>query len=185
MLSEEDRPCNTADNIYSDKWYAVFVKTGQEDKVKEKLQYCLTGKNVRVLVPKRRLLERKNGNWGQKIRILFPGYVFLNGPIGIEEYYSLKKVPGLIRVLKDGHGLLNISEQEITVISRLMCNGETVGSSNVMVNGSRIVVTDGPLLGLDGLIESINKRKGRARVRINLMNELRVVELAVSVIQLI
>lgn len=41
------------------KWYALFVMTGEEDKVKERLQYKLGNSNLKVIVPKRRLKEKK------------------------------------------------------------------------------------------------------------------------------
>lgn len=45
---------NTCNN-----WYALFVMTGKEDILKERLQYRLRDKNLRVIVPKRRLREKK------------------------------------------------------------------------------------------------------------------------------
>jgi transcriptional antiterminator NusG len=165
------------------EWYALFVMTGEEDRVKERLLFRLKDKGIRVVVPKRRMRERKNGIWETKIRTLLPGYVLVNGHIGIEEYYSFKGVPGLIRVLKDRSGLLRIEKEEISVISRLICDREVIEPSSVFIEGGRVIVTDGPLLGLDGLIESIDKRKGRVKVRLNLLGEARLVELSVCLVQ--
>ncbi|MCX7920942.1 MAG: antiterminator LoaP [Clostridia bacterium] len=170
-------------NNANDKWYAAFVLTGEEDNVKERLKYKFRDKNLRVLVPKRKLRERKNGIWENRVRTLLPGYVLLNGRIGIEEYYYLKGIPGLVRILSDKSEPLEINKDEISVISKLICNDEIVGTSNVLIDGSRVEVIDGPLLGLDGLIESIDKRKGRAKVRLNLLGEPRVVELSISTLQ--
>lgn len=166
-----------------DNWFTAFVKTGEEDNVKERLLFRFTGSNVKFLVPKRRLRERKNGTWEYKIRTLFPGYVLINGAIGVDEYYTMKDVPGLIKVLKDKSGLLQIEQPEISVISRLICNNEIIGSSSIYMQGSRVVVIDGPLLGLDGLIDSIDKRKGRVKIRLNFIGETRLVDLSVSMVQ--
>lgn len=165
------------------KWYALFVCTGEEDHVKERLQYKLKDRGLKIVVPKRKLRERKNGVWENKIRTLFPGYVLVNGCMDTEEYYSIKGTPGLISVLKDRSGILEIRDPEINVISRLICDNEIIGLSKVHIDNGRVIVVDGPLLGMDGLIESIDKRKGRVKVRLNFIGESRVVELSVSMIQ--
>ncbi len=165
------------------KWYALFVMTGEEDNVKERILYRLKDKDLNVIVPKRLLRERRQGVWENKLRTLFPGYVLLNGYVGIEDYYSLKGIPGLITILKDRNGPLAMSENELGIISRLIKDDATAGISAVLIEGSRVVVVDGPLLGLDGYIQSIDKRKGRVKVRLSLYGEVKLVELSVSMVQ--
>ncbi|MDO8685610.1 MAG: antiterminator LoaP [Clostridiales bacterium] len=167
---------------YSNDWYAVFVVTGAEDKVKERLEYRF-GTDIRVLVPKRRLRERKNGKWHHTIRTLFPGYILLNGSMGVKEYYKLKGVPELLKLLRTGNDFAKIELNDIEVIGRLICNNEVIGISDVLVENGRVIVVDGPLISLEGQIININHRKGRARVRLNFLGESRTVELGISVLQ--
>jgi transcriptional antiterminator NusG len=157
--------------------------TGKEDKLKGRLEYRLRDKNLRVVVPKRRLRERKNGVWEHKLRTLFPGYVLLNGYLGPDEYYLLKDIPDLIRVLKDNCEPYIIDQSEIMIIGRLISDNGIIESSRIKLDGGKVVVIDGPLLGMEGLIEKLDKRKGRAKLRINFMSESRLIELAVSMIQ--
>jgi len=65
---------------------------------------------------------------------------------------------------------------------RFMKGKEIIESSRVLMEGSKIIVTEGPLYGMEGLIQSIDKRKGRAKVRINFIGQPRVVELSVSIL---
>ncbi|MGI6776587.1 MAG: antiterminator LoaP [Acetivibrionales bacterium] len=167
----------------SDRWYALFVKTGEEDNVRDRLEYKLRGKGLRIVVPKRRIKEKKKGVWEHRLKSLFPGYILLNGQIGLEEYYLLKGVPGLLRILKDDYGPLEIEEKEISIIARLIRYDEIIGSSKVFIDNGKVVVVDGPLLGMEGHIQSIDKRKGRAKVRINFIGQPRLVDLSVSMIQ--
>jgi transcriptional antiterminator NusG len=164
-------------------WYVLFVVTGDEDNVKERLTYKLKLSDLKVVVLKRRLRERKGGIWITKIRTLFPGYILLNGEIKIREYELLKNVPGVIRLLGDNSKPVEISWYEMDVIKRLICNNEIIGCSSIKLDNQNIIVIDGPLLGLNGYIESIDKRKGRAKVRLNLMGEPRVVELSIAMVQ--
>ena len=165
-----------------DNWYALFVATGEEDKVKERLLYRFQDR-LRVLVPKRRLRERRGGRWTNVIRVLFPGYVLVNGEVGIEEYYLMKGIPGLYRLLRAGHMPTRIERHEMEVINKLICNDETIGFSDVLVENGRVVVVDGPLVTLEGQIASVDRRKGRAKVILNFMGEPRTVELGISVLQ--
>ncbi|MDF2591356.1 MAG: hypothetical protein K0S75_822 [Clostridia bacterium] len=165
------------------RWYALFVLTGEEDHVKERLEYRFKNSKLRFIVPKRKLMERKDGKWEEKIRTILPGYILVNGYIGVEEYYLLMGTPGLLNVLKDAYEPLEIPEKDIEVLKKLICNGEVIEHSSVLVESGKVVVVDGPLLGLEGLIQSIDKRKGRAKVRLNFACEPRLVDLSIFIIQ--
>ena len=164
-------------------WYALFVLTGQEEKVKERLQYRFGNSEIRFIVPKRKLMERKAGQWKEKVRTIFPGYILVNGIIGEKEYYLFARVPGLLRVLKDNDEPFEIPEEDIAVIKKLICNGEIIEQSSIFEKSGKVVIVDGPLLGLEGLIYSIDKRKGRAKIRINFAGESRLIDLSICVIQ--
>lgn len=168
--------------LTDDKWYALFVATGEEDKVKQRI-YSRMIEDIKAVVPKRQIRERKAGQWENKIRTLFPGYVLLNGQINSDKYRLLKETPGVIKLLADSEGPQEIKKQEIDIISRLIYNDEIIGYSSIYLQGGRVTVIDGPLLGLEGYIQAIDKRKGRVKVLLNLMGESRAVDLSVKMIQ--
>ena len=64
---------------------------------------------------------------GSKVKDSFSRYILYNGIMETEDYYNMKEVPGLLRVLKNEYEPLEIHYDEIYVISRLMCNGEIIG----------------------------------------------------------
>ena len=163
-------------------WHAVFVMTGDEDLVKDKLAYVLKDTDLQAVVPKRLVSERKNGLYHEKIKPLFPGYVLIKGMVTTENYYVIKTIPGIVRILKDNNGLYRIHPEEIEIISRLMVNGELIGTSLAFQNGDSVVITEGPLLGMEGLITDINKRKGRARVKLSILGDERTVDLSIRFI---
>lgn len=168
--------------ITEDKWYALFVTTGEEDRVKERIHFRMKDE-LKALVPKRKMRERKEGKWEDRIRTLFPGYVLLKGKMSNNKYNLIRDIPGVIKLLRDNEGPQEIEQSEIGVIGRLTADNEIIGSSSVFVRGGEVVVIDGPLLGLEGYIQSLDKRKGRVKVVFNLMGEPRTVELSVSMVQ--
>lgn len=165
-----------------DNWYALFVETGQEDNVKERMNYRLNNK-LKLLVPKRKIRERKNGVCIEKIRVLFPGYVLLNGFIEVSDFEMFKNVPGLYKLLKSGYDPLKIDSYEMEVINKLVCNNEIIDTSNVLIEDGKVIVVDGPLLSLEGQVVSIDRRKGRAKVRLDFLGEDRTVDLGINVLQ--
>lgn len=164
------------------EWHALFVLTGDEDNVKERLRYRFDDK-LNILVPKRKLKERKGGAWSYCVRSLFPGYVLIGGDIDLDSYYRLKNIPGLLRLLKSDRDILNIKTDGMRVLSRLICNNETIGFSDVLVENGMVRVVDGPLLSMEGVIVNIDHRKGRAKVRLNFLGDERSVELGVNVLR--
>jgi transcriptional antiterminator NusG len=167
----------------NNNWYALFAITGEEDKVKERLEYRLRDRNLRVIVPKRKIKERSQGKWTYKIRTLFPGYILLNGFLGIEEYYMLNNVPGLLRILKNESKPYIIDKNEIEVINTLIKDNEIIEPSYAMFTSGKIIVINGPLSGLEGLIESINKRKGRVKVRLGLNGNKKLIDLSIELVE--
>jgi transcription termination/antitermination protein NusG len=163
-------------------WHALFVFTGGEDKVKERLQYRFKDQ-FRIMVPKRKLRERKNGSWYYRTRVLFPGYVILKGNIDAETYYDMKSIPGIIRHLKTGNELASITEGEMNTLSKLVCNEDEIGISSLLIENGNIRIIEGPLYSMEGIIKDINTRKGRAKVVLSFLGEERVVELGVSLLE--
>jgi transcriptional antiterminator NusG len=173
------------DEDESQIWHVIFVMTGNEDIAKRNITYALKNTVIQAVVPKRCINERKNGIWREAIKPLFPGYILLRGNISTEDYYILKSIPDILRVLKDNCGLQRIHPNEIKIINRLMCNGDLIGTSIGLQQGDSIRIIEGPLLGLEGLIMSIDRRKGRARVKLSILGDERTIDLGIKLIKTI
>lgn len=165
-----------------DEWHGIFVVTGEEEKAKERVKYRLQD-GFTVVVPKRKLRVRKGGIWRVETKVLFPGYVLINGEITTDIYYRLKNIPNVLKLLKTGNSVAKIDRCEMAVLSKLICNSEDIGFSNVLLENGRVQVVDGPLFSLEGNIVSIDHRKERARIRLNFLGEERTVDLGISILK--
>lgn len=163
-------------------WHALFVLTGQEDSVKERLLYRLEDQ-FEFFVPKRKLRERRNGVWKYNTKTLFPGYVLLKGSIDSSSYYYFKDIPGILKLLKCGSDILTVQPHEMFTLSKLSCNKEIIDFSSVLVENGQVKVVDGPLLSMEGNIVCVDSRKGRAKVRLDFLGQERVVDLGISVLR--
>lgn len=167
----------------ANKWYALFVLTGKEEKVRDRLIYRLKDSHLKFIIPKRKLMERKSGKWEEKVRTIFPGYILINGCIGAEDYHRIIEIPGVLRILKDNGKPIEIPEEELAIIKKLIYQGDIIEQSKILLESDKVIVTEGPLVGLEGFIDSIDKRKGRAKVRLTFAGELRQIDLSVFIIQ--
>ncbi|NLY18969.1 MAG: antiterminator LoaP [Clostridiaceae bacterium] len=163
-------------------WYALFVKTGEENLVKERLDYRFGGDPV-IMIPKKIIKERKNGKWYQRVRNLFPGYIFLHGTLTNENYRNLWQVPGLYKLLCTDREPVRIPDSEIEVFSHLFDREDIIQESDILMEGEEVTIVSGPLTALQGKILKVDKRKGRARVMINFLGEERIIDLGVNIIQ--
>ena len=165
-----------------ESWYVLFVNTNQEQKVKRILDKEI-GDKYKFIVPTRELRERKNGKWCKIKRKLFPGYVLIKGIMNIEFYYKLNKVPGIIKLLRNEDEILTVDKKELRVLKILIDNKDSnIGISKLYKENDNIKITTGPLFGLEGKIREIDSRKGRAKVNLCFMNEERIVELGIELI---
>jgi transcriptional antiterminator NusG len=157
------------------KWYALFVETGHEEMFEELISVLYPQEKMQVLVPKRKLIERRQGKTYGKIKRLFPGYVLLKAEMNEDMYYKLSSLPRVFSVLKNHYDPVPIRDEEMATILALTADGDTIGFSKLYKEGDQIVVAAGPLKGLEGIIEKFDHRKKRVKVRIKFLgNEKRV-----------
>lgn len=163
-------------------WYALFVKTGEEKLVKERLDYRFCGEPA-VMIPRKIIKERKNGKWHRRVRNLFPGYIFLYGVMNEENYHNLWQVPGLYKLLCTDREPVRIPACEIEVFSHLFDKEDIIQESDILMEGEEVSIISGPLTSLQGKILKVDKRKSRARVLIDFLGEERVIDIGVNIIQ--
>jgi transcriptional antiterminator NusG len=159
-------------------WYVAHVLTGKEVEISRKINQL----GIKAITPKRIMREKANGKWKAISRLLFPSYIFFLTEMNVDRYYKLKNIPGIIRLLGDNFPQ-PIHDTEVNLLLRLTRDDDPLGISDVFVEGTKVIVNSGPLVGLEGNIVKIDLRRFRAKVNINLMGKPRIVELAVNVIK--
>ena len=164
------------------QWYALFVKTGEEELMRKFLDTLLPDSNIRILIPKRMIMERRQGKLCEKIKTLLPGYVLIKAKMDVGFYYQIKTMPGLINILKNNYDPIRIKENEIAAILALTNNGDVIGFSEIYKEGDVIKVNKGPLKGMEGIIESYDGRKKRLKIRLDFMGQSKRVDLGAEMI---
>ena len=123
--------------------------------------------------PRRKLTIRRKGRRMETLAAVFPGYVFIEAEsISDQIYRSLKSLPGFYRFLESNDRIRPLTGRDEEIVAHFVKLGEIIGKSTVTVDeNQRIRVLHGPLEGLEGMIVKIDKRKQRAKVRLDLYHE--------------
>ncbi len=139
----------------------------------------------RLIWPRRRLTIRKQGKEKTSLAPLFPGYIFWEGEEMYPDlYWALKRVPGFIRFLKSNQDIEPLEGENLRMIQHFLRFGEVAAPSKVYFDeNSRIKVAQGPLKGMEGHIIKVDKRKKRAKVRLNLYEDSFMVDFGFELIE--
>ncbi|MGN6370736.1 MAG: transcription termination/antitermination protein NusG [Phycisphaerae bacterium] len=132
------------------KWHLLHTRSRQEKALAE----TLSAQGIAHFLP---LATVGRSYAGRKVTVempLFPGYVFLKG--SLDQVYSAdrtKRVAGIIPVVdQDRIG------RELRNLAQALASRASLDPYPFLRAGVRVCVRSGPLMGLEGVIESRNKR---------------------------
>ena len=163
-------------------YYVLQVYTGEEERYMRLAEEEIGGR-ARLVWPRRQLYIRKRGVRKKVLAPLFPGYLFLETELLTRALVSsLKRVSGFVRLLETTANPKPLSGDDLELVRHFLGFGEIVKESKVTFDeNSRIEVIEGPLQGLEGRIVKVDKRKGRAKVRLDLYKESFLVDLGFEI----
>jgi transcriptional antiterminator NusG len=157
--------------------YAAQVLTGQEDKYINRFRRLRRGfDKIKIYYPKREMEERKGGKVRKVNKGIFTGYIFIQvtEEEDIRKYQrEFRETEGFLKFLKTNSDISPLRGRDKELIQRFIAFPEAMVESSIVYfnERDRIEVISGGLKGMEGDIVSVNRRKGRARVRFTLFNE--------------
>ncbi|MBN1836427.1 MAG: KOW motif-containing protein [Spirochaetales bacterium] len=153
-------------------FFVIQVGTGTEGKFVRAARPRLPAE-TRLWWLRRNLRIRKRGRWQDSDASIFPGYLFLEaGGVSPELFRLLRQTPGFHRFLKDNQNIEPLGARDLEIVRHFLSCGEVLQRSTVVFDEqNRIRVISGPLKGLEGRIVRVDRRKRRARVKIELYED--------------
>lgn len=153
--------------------YAMQVLTGEERNIVDRLRRAhLVG-----IVPSRELIERRGGKDRIVERPSFPGYVFLQRDVPIDpaDYYAAMGTHGVIRMLgrAEAGRPIPMTTEDVMRLMVVANGGEPIGISRGVQGEHGIRILEGWLMGKLAEVERVEPRQKRATVRVELMGEMR------------
>jgi transcription antitermination factor NusG len=134
------------------EWYALRVYSKYEGRV----SIALRAKGYEEFLP----LSRKRHHWRDRVKEsdapLFPGYVFCRVHIG-ERLLPILTTPGVMGFVGAGRVPTAISDQEIAAVQSIVNSGLPSRPSPFVCLGSVVILEDGPLKGIEGIVVRTDK----------------------------
>ncbi len=134
--------------------------------------------------PRRKLTIRRRGRRISSLAPMFPGYVFLEADTVSDALFRvIRRTTGFVRFLKDNHDIRPLPPEDLSLIRHFLSYGEIIAESKVTFDkNNRIVVREGPLEGLEGKIVKVDRRKGRAKVKLDMYENSFLVDLGFEIL---
>jgi len=137
----------------SERWYAIRVRYQYEPIVEK----ALGNKNFSPL----NLTYKEEQTTSERKKIVskqfFPGYMFLKAVIDARIHVEILKTIGVVEVLKDSQGPIPIPDEQIENIMKLKEYEGVVLNIPSFEKGMQVRVTKGPLEGIKGRVDQVNK----------------------------
>lgn len=152
------------------EWYVIQVFKGREAFMAEQISRVVSNDVLDECFYPRFATEMKvRGEWIPVEKPLFPGYLIgvTKAPEALDR--SLIRMPEFARVLTQGRAYVPLGKDEVELIGGFTKPGQRVVPMSMGIKvGDQVTVTSGPLVGRQGLIRDINRRKSIAYLELNL-----------------
>ncbi len=175
---------------FSNYWYVLFVRTGREEKALNEVKDAFQNDEVTSFVPRKENLFRKQGIVIKETHIMFPGYIFIETPLNGNEFSNLLKIripksDSIIRILSDPNKVgLSVPDEERKFFNDLWGNqNHCVEVSSGIIKGEHVIITEGALVGQEGIIKMINRHKLQASIELELFGDIRQVKVGLEIIK--
>lgn len=167
------------------KWYVVHTYSGYENKVASNLQTIVDNRSLQdviqdIKIPTEMVTEIKDNVKKEVERKTFPGYVLVKMELNDETWHIVRNTRGVTGFVGSGNHPEPLTEKEV--------NNLKVDKREIKVQysvGDSVRITDGPLSGFIGNVDSLSLDKNIVRVTISMFGHETPVELALNQVELI
>lgn len=145
-------------------WYVIQVINGREDVMRERIERMVpAGAMQELFYPQFQTEIKVHGEWVDTTYLICD----TSDPRTVQQY--LLRMDDFARVLSQDSQFVPLAKEEVQLIGGFTHRGDRiVPMSEALKDGDQVVVTAGPLLGHEGLIKTINRRKSTAYLELDL-----------------
>ena len=151
------------DDEHEKRWYVVNTYSGHENRVKDNLEKRLETMGIqeqlfRIIVAEEPEIEIKNGKQVEKMKNMFPGYVFVEMKMTDEAWYVVRNTPGVTGFIGSSGGGAKpfpVSPDEMESILRRVGQSDKKVVVDFQV-GDTVRILTGPFTGMEGRVSEMN-----------------------------
>lgn len=135
----------------------------------------------RCFIPYYEEKKKQNGSWNTLQKILFPGYIFMITEDVEKLFFHLKTIEGMTKLIGTGNDIIPLTEEEIIFLQRLGGEEQIVSMSEGIIEGTQVTIISGPLKGMEGLIQKIDRHKRKAWLALEMFGKMQQVEVGLEI----
>ena len=171
--------------------YVLFVMTGHEHKMVAEISHIWKIDGLNPFVPMYDAHFRKAGKVFKEKRRSIPGYIFMESPMRGQEFYLsirpfITRSQYSLKLLRNGTGYLDqnfeMDVNDYEFLRNLLNKDRCIGMSQGFIEGTNVIIIDGPLVGLEGMIKRINRHKMEATIETSFMGSVRELTVGLEVV---
>ena len=153
-------------------WYVIHTYSGYEEQVADNLNQRIESmgmkdKIFKVLVPKEKQIEIKNGRRKTVEKKIYPGYVLVEMIVTDDSWYVVRNTPNVTGFIGLGVRPTPMSKEEIDRIQKRM-GVEEPKYKIEFKPGDLVRINDGPLKGFEAKVTEIDEDKGKIKVLVSM-----------------
>lgn len=165
-------------------WYVLQVRTGTEESIRLQCRSNIPKAVLeRCFIPYYEEKKRIRGEWTIQKKVLFPGYVFVVTEDLNHLYDSLKTVIGLTKLIGTGKEIVPLTEEEKDFLLGFGGEEQVVKMSEGIIEGTKIIVTRGPLMGKEGYIKKVDRHKRKARLEMEMFGRMQEIVVGLEIVE--
>ena len=169
---EEQKSLQTQKQTGHRGWYVIHTYSGYEEQVADNLNQRIESMNMqdkifKVLVPKEKQIEIKNGRRKTVEKKIYPGYVLVEMIVTDDSWYVVRNTPNVTGFIGLGVRPTPMSQAEIDRIQKRM-GVEEPKYKIEFKPGDLVRITDGPLKGFEAKVTEIDEDKGKIKVLVSM-----------------
>ena len=170
-------------------YYVIQVQTGKEEKAISAIKKQIGEKEgFDIFTPSRKVLRKFHGEFKEVTEKCFPGYIFVETDKPKDLFYDLYWTPEYTKLLgREGltYNFLPLTKDEARMIDILYSanhSRRTEISDIEVVEGQKVRVISGPLMGNESIIKKVNLHKRLVTISISVAGRSVDVEVGINII---
>ena len=125
----------------------------------------------RCFVPRRAMQIKRKGLWERVEKPLFPGYFFVDTEDVEALSENVRKIEGFHHILSTEKNFTPLYGKDADFVEKLYNREGLFDISEGYIEGDKIVVTAGPLMGQEGWIKKIDRHKRMAYLEFTMFDQ--------------
>ena len=164
--------------------YVLQVTGGQEDRVAKMIdKYVGEGIVRECFIPRYEVMRRVRGGWHKCTETLVSGYLFVECDNAGALAEELRSVPAFTWLLGNDDIFIPLNADEVSWLNAFADTGErVVKMSEGVIEGDKVIVLNGPLMGYEGMISKVDRHRRIAYLDMHILGRTNTVKVGLEIV---